>query len=418
MTPQQVERLVKLGNFLRRYGLLVIIIVAAPGALVLGLAAKPEGFHPLRNFEKPGIAAIQAESGPELPAGEPIQPAPTPAFVKGIYVSAATAGYRKRFNEIIDFVDVSEVNALVIDVKDGNGRLAFNPTDESLKPYASARPDIPDLKALTAPLKEKGIYLIARIFVFQDPTFAEGRTDLALKWADGSLWRDNKGIPWLDAAAKDVWRYNVKVAKEVVDGGFDEVQFDYIRFPSDGKTSSVKYPFWDGTTPKHEVMRQFFVFIDRELRMKYGIKTSVDLFGFTMVYHDYDLNIGQLLSDALPHFDFISPMVYPSHYPNGYLGFANPADYPYEVIEQNFLKGNELIASMKAAEDAKVAEDPGYEPGRLATIRPWLQDFDLGADYDVAKIQAEMKVAGEGNASGWIFWNARNVYNEPAFQKE
>jgi hypothetical protein len=418
MTPQQIERLVKIGNVLRRYGLLVIIITATPAALILGSAAVPETFRPLRQFEKPGSAALASQNGPADGSEGTRYDRSMPETVKGIYITTSTAAWKKRLSEIVGFVDTTEINALVIDVKDGNGRLAFTPTNEALKPYASARPDMPDLKAFTAPLKEKGIYLIARIFVFQDSAFAEARTDLALKWADGSLWRDNKGIPWLDAAAKDVWKYNVSVAKEVIDGGFDEVQFDYIRFPSDGKTSAVRYPFWDGVTPKHEVMRQFFTYLDRELRVKHGIHTSADLFGFTMVYHDYDLNIGQLLADALPHFDAISPMVYPSHYPNGYLGFGNPAEYPYEIVAHSMAKGNELLAKMTAEEEAKVAENPKYVPATFATFRPWLQDFDLGADYDAAKIQGQIRASDEEGASGWIFWNARNVYNEPAYHKE
>lgn len=409
MTKEQVERLVKVGNALRRHGILVAILVAVPGLVILGLASIPEDFRPIRRFEKPGSAAIASENGPEGAFGA-FQAAPMPETVKGLYITSSTAGWTSRFDELIRFVDASEINTLVIDVKDGNGRLAFAPTSDALKPYAREKPEIPDLLAFTAPLREKGIYLIARIFVFQDPALVERHPELAVKWPDGSVWRDNKGIPWLDAAAKDVWRYNVNVAQEVIDGGFDEVQFDYIRFPSDGKTSVIRYPFWDGTTPKHEVMRQFFVFLDRELRVKRGIRTSVDLFGFTMVYHDYDLNIGQLLADALPHFDAISPMVYPSHYPDGYLGFANPAEYPYEIVAHSMAKGNELLAKMRAEE--------GMEAVKFATFRPWLQDFDLGADYDAAKIQGQIRASDEGGASGWIFWNARNVYNEPAYHKE
>lgn len=405
--PHHRERLVAAGYWLRRNGILVIAIAAMPGLLVLGAAAAPEEFRPIRNDEKLGGGAVASDVGP----GEALlgsQAMEMPETVKGIYLTSSTAAWKSRFAEIIDFVDKTEVNALVIDVKDGYGRLAFTPVNEALAPYASAKPEISDLKAFTAPLREKGIYLIARIFVFQDPAFAEAQPDLALKWADGRLWRDNKGVPFLDPAAKDVWKYNVAVAEEVIVGGFDEVQFDYIRFPSDGKTSLAKYPFWDGVTPRHEVMRQLFVYLDRELRVKQGIKTSVDLFGFTMVYHDYDLDIGQLLRDALPHFDAISPMVYPSHYPNGYLGYANPAAYPYEIIRHNFEKGNVLIEAMRA-------EDPERE---LATIRPWLQDFDLGAEYDAKKIQDQIRATDEGGGSGWIFWNARNVYNEPAYQQD
>ncbi len=392
-------------DMLRAYGVYIVIVLALPAALYFVLASAPEESRQAWSILKPAVVVDDTGSIVAEEVNEALPLPPMPAVVKGIYITSSTAASTKRFQELVAFAEASDINTLVIDVKDGNGRLAFAPTDDALKPYMRAQPEIPDLVAFTAPLKEKGFYLVARLFVFQDPTFAGGRPDLALKWADGSLWRDNKGVPFLDPASHEVWEYAVATAREVVAGGFDEVQFDYIRFPSDGKISQARYPFWDGVTPKHEVMRQFFAYLHEELRVRDGIRTSADLFGYTMIHHDYDLNIGQLLRDALPYFDAVSPMIYPSHYTKGYLGYANPAAYPYEVVKHNFEKGNELVAAMRA-------EDPERE---LATFRPWLQDFDIGADYDVPKIQGQIRATMEGGGSGWMFWNARNVYNEPAY---
>ena len=129
-----------------------------------------------------------------------------------------------------------------------------------------------------------------------------------------------------------------------------------------------------------------------------------------MWQHEYDLNIGQRLSDALPHFDFISPMVYPSHYPDGFNGYANPATRPYDVIYQNLVRGQAIYDKLEAA-----AEEDGVELPHLGTIRPWIQDFDLGAVYTADMVRAQMTATEDAHGSGWLIWNARNVYTESAF---
>lgn len=351
--------------------------------------------------------AVRAESGPgDGPYRSDWRPPPD--FVKGIYVSASAAGSKKMFQGLVDLVDRTELNAMVIDVKEGGGELAFVPTDPELVPFASARPSLGDMQAFTAPLREKGIYLIARLFVFQDPSLVAKRPEVAVKSkATGGIWRDRKGTPWIDAADKVAWDYTVRVAREAYQGGFDEVQLDYIRFPSDGVMSDIKYPVYDGSRPKAEVLGEFFSYFEDEFRGT-GLMTSVDLFGLVMWQHDYDLNIGQKLSVAAPHFDYVSPMVYPSHYPPGFDGHANPSDYPYEIIYRNLVRGQPVTDALRAA-------DPD---ARIATIRPWIQDFDLGADYDAAKVKAQMKASEDGGASGWLIWNARNVYTEAALAPE
>lgn len=391
-----------LPSAMRRYGIILLVIIAIPPTLYLGQEAAPEVFRPMIFADKPQDAAVRANLGP----GETGRHIEIPEFVKAIYLTSATVGHDRRFGELTDLVERTELNAMVIDVKNWRGELAFSPNDESLVPYADEDPEIRDLEATTAMLKEKGVYLIARIFVFQDPSFAEKRPDLAVQRVGGGSWRDWRGVLWLDPSAKDVWKYNAAVAKEVFARGFDEVQFDYIRFPSDGPMSSIVYPFYDGALTKYEVMEQFFSYLDTELRVKNGIPTSVDLFGLTMWNLDTDMNIGQRLVDAAPHFDFISPMVYPSHYPDGYNGFGNPAAYPYEIIHSNMVKGVEFIESIR---------ETSSNPDSIATVRPWLQDFDLGANYDRTKIIAQMDATTDGGGSGWIFWNARNVYTESAF---
>lgn len=399
---------------LPEYGMLIVIVAAFPAMLLLGAEAAPDGFRPVYLFEKPGSAAVMSDIGPG--GGEDgVRHIDTPEAVKGIYITSATVEYKKRMVELTDFVERTELNAMVIDVKNARGEIAFSPESEELKPYADEYPELGDLKELTGPLHEKGIYLIARVFVFQDPAYAEARPELAVQNSWGGTWRDWRGIPWLDPAAVEVWKYNVAVAREAYAGGFDEIQFDYIRFPSDGDMRSIAYPVYDGEKSKSEVMRGFFVYLDRELRVKGGIPISVDLFGLTMWMHDNDMNIGQLLRDAAPHFDFVSPMVYPSHYPPAWQGMENPAAYPYRVVYDNIVKGRELLDRMREEERAKAAENPGFVPGKICEIRPWLQDFDLGAVYTAEMVRDQIRATREGGGTGWLFWNARNVYTEHAF---
>jgi len=396
-----------------RFGLAIVIATALPLVYMLAFEAAPEKYHPLFVVERPGEAAVRSADGPGE-AGS-IRKVETPEFVKGIYITTSTVGWRSRFDELVSLVERTELNSMVIDVKDYRGEIAFIPESEELKPYMSDKPMLGDLKELTPPLKEKGIYLIARVFVFQDPIFAETNTDIAVQRAwGGGLWRDYRGIPWLDPASRKVWQYNAAIAKEAFVGGFDEVQFDYIRFPSDGNITSIVYPVWDGEKSKAEVMGDFFTYLDNELRVKNGIPISVDLFGLTMWQHDYDLNIGQTLRYSLPHFDFISPMVYPSHYPAGFNGYDNPATRPYDVVYLNLLRGQELVKKMQDADAERQAADPGSAPAELARFRPWIQDFDLGAVYTPELVRAQMTATEEGGGSGWLLWNAGNVYTEAA----
>ncbi len=395
-----------------KFGLTIVVMTALPLVYLMAFEAAPDEYRPYFIAEKPGIAAVRAMEGPGR--ADRARTVETPDFVKGIYITTSTVGWKTRFDELVALVGRTELNALVIDVKDYRGAIAFAPQSEDLKPYAADPAPLGNLAELTAPLKEKGIYLIARLFVFQDPIYAEANPAQAVQRSYGGLWRDYRGIPWLDPAARKVWQYNAAIAKEAFVGGFDEVQFDYIRFPSDGSLQTMSFPVWDRQKPKYEVMADFFTYLDNELRIKNGMPISVDLFGLTMWQHDYDLNIGQRLRDSLPHFDFISPMVYPSHYPAGFNGYPNPAVRPYDVVYLNLLRGNELVDSLAAEDAARLADDSSVRPVRLATFRPWIQDFDLGAVYTADLVRAQMEAAEDGGASGWLLWNAANRYTESA----
>lgn len=323
---------------------------------------------------------------------------PTDIPIRAIYISAYTAGDPSKFLQLVDLVERTELNAVVIDVKDHTGRV-FVATEHSLiRKIGSYQKVITNLSGLISGLKEKGIYTIARIVVFQDPYFAEKRLDLAVKNKSGVVWRDFNGLAWVDASKQEVWDYNVAVAKSAVLAGFDEVNFDYVRFPSDGRIREMNFAFETTGRTKKAVMYDFFRYINRQIRYL-PVRTSVDVFGMTL-WQDDGLGIGQRFKDTIGNFDYVYPMVYPSHYPKNFNGYENPADYPYEIVYSSLDKGKKYLSD------------------RMTKIRPWIQDFDIGSDYDQEKIVAQIKAAYDAGSDGWLIWNAANRYTVEALKTE
>lgn len=321
-----------------------------------------------------------------------------PLEVKGIYLTAYTAG-TNRLDELIDFSKKQGFNAVVVDVKGPKGEPAFIFKKDALLKYNAGRP-LYDVLEVIEKLHKKKFYAIARVFVFQDPFLVEREPQFALHKKSGGLWTDYKGVRWLDPTHFGVWKYNADIMREAYEAGFDEVQFDYIRFPSDGNLETIKYSGWDGKILKEVEIEKFFIYISRIARSA-KIPISADLFGLVCCMENYDLGIGQVLERALPYFDFISPMMYPSHYSAGFVGRANPASYPYEVIKYSMEKANGKVARMAASSTMF-----------LAKLRPWIQDFDIGDNYDAEKVLAQIRAVSETAGEGFLIWNARNVYTE------
>jgi len=309
---------------------------------------------------------------------------------KGIYLTAYSAGSPKKLDEMIDLIEKTELNAVVIDTKDYSGKVLYDSNIEIVNEFKLENNQVGDLKAVINKLHEKGIYVIARQTVFQDPILAEKKPEWAIKRAGGSLWRDYKGLAWVDPTMQEVWKYNIDIAKESIAFGFDEINFDYVRFPSDGNTRTAIYNDL-GDKQKYDVMRGFYTFLGEELKDE-PAWTSLDMFGFVMEYHN-GLSIGQRLEDAVDYVDYISPMMYPSHYPSGHLGLANPAAYPAPVIENGMQKG------------------APYFEGKRAQARPWLQAFNIGATYDATRIRAQIDMVEKYSDAGWLLWNASNRYS-------
>jgi len=322
----------------------------------------------------------------------------TPKPLKAVYMSSWAAGNKNFRKELFDLVETTEINAVVIDVKDYTGHISFPVTDPELQKTGAAEDRIPDIKEFIGELHAKGVYVIGRISSFQDSYLINIHPEWAVKTKEGNVWADYHGVKWLDAGAKPVWDYLIAIGNEAYNDGFDELNFDYIRYPSDGNLKDIAYSWSDGR-PREVVMRSFFEYLHDYFSPK-NIPISADLFGLTTSATD-DLGIGQVLLDALPNFDYVAPMVYPSHFATGYLGFTKPAQHPYDVI--HFAMNRAVVR----------AEASSTDPDKL---RPWLQAFDLGAIYTPAMVRAEMQAAYDIGLHSWMLWNAGSVYKKDALE--
>ncbi len=322
----------------------------------------------------------------------------TPVPLKAVYISSWVAGSRLRRERIVNLIDTTEINAVVIDVKDSTGHISFPVTDARLVKENTAQKRITDIREFVKELHEKNIYVIARIAVFQDPVFVVNHPELGLKMKSDTtkLWKDSKKIAWLDAGSKDVWDYVLAIAHEAYTVGFDEANFDYIRYPSDGDLKNIYYPLSHDKI-RAEVVNSFFQYVHENLEDK-EMKTSADIFGLTTTEKG-DLGIGQILENALAHFDYVAPMVYPSHFAHGTYNIKDPATHPYEIVKTSM--GKAVARAMKNDIDRK-------------KLRPWLQDFDLGAIYTSEMIRAQISATYDVGLDSWMLWDPANNYTKEA----
>ncbi len=321
----------------------------------------------------------------------------TPEPLKAVYMSACVAATPSLRVKLVKLIEDTELNAIVIDVKDFSGTIAYEPTNPVLQKTKGPGCRVKDMKAFVASLHTKGIYTIARLTVFQDPYYTKAYPELAVKRAsDGGVWKDRKGLAFIDVSAKPYWEYIVALSLDTYALGFDEINFDYIRFPSDGNMKDIAYP-WTKTTPKAVALEKFFAYLNENVKPS-GAVISADLFGMTTTNKD-DLNIGQVLEPALKYFDYVAPMVYPSHYPPNYNGWANPNQHVYDVV--NF-------AMSRAVERAKMATTSPLK------LRPWLQDFDYGGHYGPLEVKAQIRATYNAGLTSWMLWDPSNKYTPSA----
>lgn len=357
-------------------------------------------------------AATLIQETPE-PAAEHI---PTPAAVKAVYMSQCAAGTPSFRKDLIKLIDSTELNAIVIDIRDYTGKISFPVNDPLLKDYVSDACGASDMKEFVQELHSKNIYVIGRITVFQNPAYTAAHPDQAVQKKSGGVWKDYKGLSFVDVGAKPYWETVVALAKESYLLGFDELNFDYIRFPSDGPMSEASYS-WDEGKTKPEALEEFFKYLHEQLE-PLGVATSADLFGMVTTNTD-DLNIGQVLERALPYFDYISPMVYPSHYPKGFHGYSDVNANGYNIVHFSM---SEAVRRTKATTTGIASfaftrigtstpalyEKPPYPADKM---RPWLQDFDYPVDYTPAMVAAQIQANEDAGLDSYMFWDPANKYS-------
>ncbi|HEX9727301.1 MAG TPA: putative glycoside hydrolase [Gemmatimonadales bacterium] len=370
-------------------------------ALVPPVAAQRVGGHPHHNRERPNYLA---ELLPPPPPGVDLPPPPPgepPAVVRGIFMNKWGFG-GARFHDLIRLADTTEINAFVMDIKDATGYLAYPSTvPTAVEIGANRDPTVRDPRARLALLKQHGIHPIARIVVARDPLLARNKPEWAIHDAGGGLWHDGLGDAWVDAYCDSVWVYAADIAAEAVLMGFDEIQFDYVRFPDEpperlGRTRHSC--FQPGDSKRGAVRRNLTMLRERVHAM--GVPFTIDVFGLTTSTVG-DLGIGQSWPDLLSVADVVLPMVYPSHYRRGAYGFSNPNREPYAVVR-------------RALEDG-LRRSQGI-PG-AARIRPYLQSFSIyRVRYTAVEVRAQIDAVEDVGLTDWILWNASANYPAGAFR--
>ncbi|MCR4902077.1 MAG: putative glycoside hydrolase [Butyrivibrio sp.] len=327
--------------------------------------------------------------------------------VKGIYVSGPMAG-TDNLDNLIELIDSTELNTVVIDVKNDDGQITYNMELEALEDTGACTSFIGDADELIEKLKEHNIYTIARVVCFKDPILAVKRPDLALLKKDGTPVTDGNGLAWVNPYNTGVWKYIVDIACKAAEDGFDEVQFDYVRFPVGSDANQASYGVAMNSNIKRHTIQSFLKYAVHRLHNE-GITVSADVFG-TIIGNEVDENaVGQDYAALCEIVDAISPMIYPSHYGPGNFGLAVPDAQPYETI--------------KAAMEASVTELSGIDEAERAIVRPWLQAFTATwveghISYDGDAIRAQIQGLYDAGYEEWILWNAANRYSSAGLLSE
>lgn len=366
-------------------------VIWASAAVALATAGAVIGCQ----THKSAASDINATLTPAPEVEKPKPPRyPRPEHVRGIYMTAWVAGGTKLRDKLLQMIEDTELNAVVIDVRD-DGDLYW-PTEIELTKQAKAtnlaitKPD--ELMQL---LEDKEVYPIARIACFVDGNVAKYDASRAVQDSSGKAWVERNGRLWLDPYNKKNWEYLGEVVDFAVAKGFPEIQLDYVRFPGGGKKSSMNFPAkkdWPEGTTESQVIQQFAQFIKD--RLPEGVVLSADIFGIVSSNTTKDQGIGQDMDYFPQPFDLLCPMVYPSHYAKGEYGIADPAKAPYEIVKVS-------VGDFKKTLEGK-------------PLRPWLQDFNLGAMYGKDEVRAQIKALKELGIQEYLLWNARNVYTPDA----
>ncbi len=332
-----------------------------------------------------------------------IDPQPEAPVIKGIYVTAYSAG-GARMEKLLKLLDTTELNSMVIDLKDDAGYITYKTENQELQKLGSSQKFIGDIDQLMVRLKKHDVYPIARIVVFKDSVLAKKHPELSFVKKNGQVWSNGKGDNFVNPYKKEVWDYNIELAKEAAAKGFKEIQFDYVRFPEGFENHENELKFYKNDKSRVDAVAEFVQYARKQLA-PLGVRVSVDIFGYAASVPAAE-GIGQDFAKISENVDVISPMVYPSHYTTGWFGVKDPDKNPYATIKGSM-------------EDTLKKLDPLKEQKPI--IRPWIQDFTaswLGSGhyvkYGKQQVDDQIRAMKDMGVDEYLLWNATNRYTEGA----
>ncbi|WP_166242402.1 putative glycoside hydrolase [Paenibacillus turpanensis] len=336
-------------------------------------------------------------------SGKPLvnksDPQPDAPVIKGVYSTAYSAG-GARLEKLLKLMDDTELNSLVIDIKDDRGYITYATENPEITGLATIEKAIPDIQKLMTTLKEHEVYPIARVVVFKDTFLAKKRPDLSFVNGDGSVWSNGKGDSFVNPYRKEVWDYNIAVAKEAAALGFKEIQFDYVRFPEGFEKRADTLTYEKDERKRIDIVADFVKYAKEQLT-PLGVRVSVDIFGYAASVPAAE-GIGQDFEKISANVDVICPMIYPSHYGTGWFGSPVPDAAPYQTIAGATIDTHKKLESL----------------GELKPIvRPWIQDFTATwvkgyIPYGAKEIEAQIQALKDNGVNEYLLWDANNSYTE------
>jgi hypothetical protein len=369
---------------IRRTAALAVVALAAAGT-TLGARFLTE-----RDAHVAGAGGMQTPTTQAAPTQPKPQPRPYPDEIRGVHVTMALASVPGKIDEYLSLTSHG-LNALELDVKDENGEVGFRKPKVALAREVDAAKDYYDPVEVAEKAHAAGVYLIGRIVCFEDPMLTSNAPRYAIRTSSGGVWTTVAGLGWANPYDKRVWDYNVQLGMAAAKAGFDEIQFDYVRFPTDGDLSAAVFP---GKTneSKTAVITSFAKYAGDRLK-PLGVRVSADVFGLSATRN---MGIGQRPKKLGQYLDTIYPMVYPSHFGPG----------EYDLPDPNAQPGRTVGLALRDFDRQLTGLD--------TRIVPWLQDFSLGRTYTLADVQDQIEAARDAGAEGYLLWNAAGLYTRGA----
>lgn len=366
----------------------------------------------------------EQEAGKEPEAGEVQEDDIQRPRVKGIFVTGPMAGTDNMEN-LIDLVDRTELNAIVMDVKNDEGRVVYKMQIPEVEETGAGIRYVQDMEALMEKCKEKDIYMIARVVAFKDPFLAEVKPEWCIHNPDGSVFKDKGGLAWLNPYNREVWDYLAAIAQEALNMGFDEVQFDYLRFSTDNGMDNVDLGQEAEGKDRQQIITEFVQYMSEKIHESGGV-ISADVYGMVIDSETDQKIVGQNYVELSEYLDYISPMIYPSHYGPYNYNIPVPDAEPYRLVLTALQSSKKVLAGIPVTtvsgnelQDYTAEELAALEPmaGIRAQVRPWLQDFTATwvsghISYEAEEIRAQIQAVYDAGYEEWILWNASNRYTE------